>query len=368
MKVTIIYGGKSAEHEVSLRSATSVLKNLDKDDEVLLIGIAKESGKWYWQESSIIEEILENDDKLLYIKEDEENLVSVLPGGGRKAFSVSGRESFTTDVVFPVLHGTYGEDGSIQGLLEMIDIPYVGPSVLASSIAMDKEKAKILWQVAGLNVVPYMSVKKRSWTTDDKRLSIILKSETEFAYPMFVKPCSLGSSVGTSKVTNREELHIAIEKAFEWDDKILIEKFIEAREIECSVTGYNEVTVYTAGEIIPHHDFYDYEAKYIDSKGATLKIPADLDDGTCKKIRELAGKAYEALSLSSLSRIDFLMDKNNNAIYLNEANTIPGFTSISMFPKLCEAAGLPYKDLIKMLLKEAIENKTFKHSHSLQNT
>lgn len=368
MRVTIIYGGKSAEHEVSLHSATSVLKNLDKEDVLLLIGIAKQSGKWYWQEPSIVEDILKDEDKLLYIKEDEKNLVSVLPGGGKRAFSVLGKEPFTTDVVFPVLHGTYGEDGTIQGLLEIADLPYVGPSVMASSIAMDKEKTKILWQVAGLSVVPYMAVKKREWNNEERKTSLILKSETEFSYPMFVKPCSLGSSVGTSKVTNRDELNVAVKKAFEWDEKILIEKFIEAREIECSVTGYEEATVYTAGEIVPHHEFYDYEAKYIDKGGATLKIPADLDDATCKKVRSLAGKAYEVLSLSSLSRIDFLMDKNNNTIYLNEANTIPGFTSISMFPKLCEAAGLPYKDLIKMLLKKAVEHKDSHLSNSLQNT
>ena len=358
MKIAIIYGGYSAEHEVSLRSAASVLKNIDAKYEVHLIGISKKDGKWYKQDPSLREKVL--NDEALPIVEEENRLVYILPGAGKNALGTKD-ERMECDVVFPVLHGGTGEDGCIQGLLEMACIPYVGPNVLASSLAMDKEKAKILWSVSSLDVVPYVAIREQEWKDEKKRDVLLLNAQTNLGYPMFVKPSSSGSSVGTSKVQNKEELFKACENAFRCGDKILIEKFIFAREIECSVTGYKETTVYTLGEIIPHHEFYDYDAKYIDEGGATLKVPADLSDDVCKKVREMAKKAFEVLELSSLSRIDFLLDKNTGKIYLNEANTLPGFTSISMFPKLCEAAGLPYKELIEMLLKTAIENKVVRH-------
>jgi len=355
MKVAIIYGGKSSEHEISIRSASSLVRNLDKKEDLILIGIAKDSGKWYEQDASIKNELLQNANGMLPIVEDENNLVHIMPGGRAYAFSTK-KKQFEVDVVFPILHGAYGEDGSIQGLLEISQIPYVGPAVMGSSIAMDKEIAKILWQNAGLSVVPYLAIKKIEWSNSVKRSTLIDFVEKDFGYPMFIKPSSEGSSVGTAKVQKKEELFLACDEAFKYGNKILIEKFINAREIECSVTGYEHPIVYTVGEIVSHHDFYDYNAKYIDANGASLKIPADLEDLVCKKIRDIAAKAYEVLELSSLSRIDFLVDKKDGTIYLNEANTIPGFTSISMFPKLCEAAGLPYKDLITLLLNDAIKH------------
>ncbi|MGP1437764.1 MAG: D-alanine--D-alanine ligase family protein [Treponema sp.] len=358
MNVTIIYGGKSAEHEISILSASSVVRNIEEN--INLIGITKE-GKWYAQDASMVKTLKKDVNASLKIIENEECRVSVLPGEGRCSFKTP-KGVLETDVVFPVLHGSYGEDGTIQGLLEMTFLPYVGPAVMASSIAMDKDKTKILWKEKGLNVVPYIAIKKWEWQA--KKEELILLAEKDFKYPLFVKPSKTGSSVGTSKAMDRDALISSCEKAFEWDDKILIEKFITAREIECSVTGNNEATVYTAGEIVPHHEFYDYEAKYIDADGATLKIPADLDDAMYKKIRDIAGKAYEALELSSLSRIDFLLDKLDGTIYLNEVNTIPGFTSISMFPKLCEASGLPYKDLISLLLNLAIERNNARKAYS----
>lgn len=362
MVVTIIYGGRSAEHEVSLKSATSVVRNIDVSNEINLIGIAK-NGKWYVQDEKMRESLVKNPNAMLEIIERSENLVHVFPGCGTNLFATPNKQ-LKTDVVFPVLHGSYGEDGTIQGLLETAQIPYIGPNVMASSIAMDKEKTKILWKASGLSVVPYVAIRKLEWNDERKRKQLILKAETDFDYPLFVKPSKTGSSVGTSKVLDGNNLIKACENAFKWDDKILIEKFIVAREIECSVTGNEEITVYTAGEIIPHHEFYDYEAKYIDANGAALKIPADLDDSICKRIRTIAAKAYEVLELSSLSRIDFLVDKQDGTVYLNEVNTIPGFTSISMFPKLCEAAGLPYKDLIKLLIDLAIERFNAKNTYS----
>ena len=355
MKVIIIYGGTSSEHEVSCRSATSVLQNLSPTDEVHLIGISKQNGKWYAQDASIREAILSSPDMLLKVQENEEALVSIIPGAAPSAFRTKNKV-LECDVVFPVLHGSYGEDGCIQGLFEVVGVPYVGPGVLASSLAMDKERAKILWKVAGLPVVPYVSIRLKEWKNEATRESIISRSQTEFGYPMFVKPAAAGSSVGANKVQTKEELLQACDEAFIHGNKILIEKFMDAREIECSVTGYTNAKVYTAGEIISTHEFYDYDAKYIDANGAALKIPADLDDATCKKVREIAGKAYEVLSLTSLSRVDLFIDKKTHEIYLNEVNTIPGFTSISMFPKLCEAAGLQYQDLIKLLLNEAISH------------
>ena len=362
MNITVIYGGKSAEHEISLLSASSVVRNIGEENTVHLIGITKD-GSWYHQDDSM-RVLLKNDtSENLKILENEEARVLAIPGAGKSSFKTS-KGVLETDVVFPVLHGSYGEDGTIQGLLEMLGLPYVGPSVMASSIAMDKEKTKILWKEAGLNVVPYIAIKKWEWNNLTKREELLLLAENDFKYPLFIKPSKTGSSVGTSKAVDKASLIASCQEAFKWDDKILIEKFIVAREIECSVTGNEEATVYTAGEIIPHHEFYDYEAKYIDADGATLKIPADLEDGMYKKIREIAGKAYETLELSSLSRIDFLLDKKDGTIYLNEVNTIPGFTSISMFPKLCEASGLPYKELIELLLNLAIERYRLRKSYS----
>lgn len=362
MNITVIYGGKSAEHEISLLSASSVVRNIGEGNTIHLIGITKD-GSWYHQDDSM-RILLKNDaNATLKIVEDKDSLVSVIPGAGRSGFKTPKRV-LETDVVFPVLHGSYGEDGTIQGLLEMLDLPYIGPSVMASSIAMDKEKTKILWKEAGLNVVPYVAIKKWEWNNLTKRDELLSLAEKDFKYPLFVKPSKTGSSVGTSKAVDKASLIASCQEAFKWDDKILIEKFIMAREIECSVTGNEEATCYTAGEIIPHHEFYDYEAKYVDANGATLKIPADLEDGMYKRIREIAGRAYEALELSSLSRIDFLLDKTDGSLYLNEVNTIPGFTSISMFPKLCEASGLPYKELISLLLNLAIERYRLRKSYS----
>ncbi len=364
MNITIIYGGKSAEHEISILSASSVVRNIEEENTIHLIGITKD-GVWYHQDDSMCLLLKNNANENLKILENEDSRISVIPGAGKHAFRTS-KGVLETDVVFPVLHGSYGEDGTIQGLLEMLDLPYVGPSVMASSIAMDKEKTKILWKEAGLSVVPYVAIKKWEWNNPDKREEFLNLAEKDFKYPLFVKPSKTGSSVGTSKANDKASLIASCEQAFKWDDKILIEKFIVARELECSVTGNEAAVVYTAGEIIPHHEFYDYNAKYIDADGATLKIPADLDYGMYKKIRYIAAKAYEALELSSLSRVDFLLDKNDGTVYLNEVNTIPGFTSISMFPKLCEASGLPYKELISTLFDLAIERHKARKSYSFK--
>lgn len=361
MNIALIYGGKSGEHEVSIRSASSIARTIPQDTHtVILIGINKK-GLWYVQDNAQIETLKERADALLTIEEKAENLVSIIPGGGTsgafcRARSATGahNSAIPVDVVFPVLHGSFGEDGTIQGLFEMANVPYVGGGVMASALAMDKEKTKTLWQAAGLPVVPFVSVKYHEWNAEAERRSLILKIEKDFSYPVFVKPANAGSSVGASKASTAEELEKKAGEAFAWDDKIIIEPFIPAREIECSVTGNEAPVAYTPGEIIPTHEFYDYDAKYINPKGASLKIPADISEQATKKIRLLAVQAYKVLDLSGLSRVDFFIDKRNDTLFLNEINTIPGFTSISMFPKMCEASGLPYSELVLKLVHLAI--------------
>ena len=348
MNIAIIYGGRSGEHEVSLVSASFVVRAIGSEHTVHLIGITK-NGEWYLQPESLLEHIRKDTSAVLTIECNKAARVAVIPGGGVTAgLSVNG-QPITADVVFPVLHGSFGEDGTIQGLFEMADLPYVGGGVLASSAAMDKEKTKIIWQHEQLPIVPFL------WDNPKERERFIVQAEKELEYPLFIKPCRVGSSVGAGKATNRVELLQTMQEAFLWDNKVLIEARIAAREIECSVTGNDECVVYTPGEIIPSHEFYDYDAKYIDPDGAQLKIPADIDDEQRREIRNIAGKAYQALDLSGLARVDFFIDKKTKKIYLNEVNTIPGFTAISMFPKMCEASGMPYRELIMHLFELAIE-------------
>lgn len=354
MKIVILYGGKSSEHEISLLSASSVVRNIDlKKHEVSLIAITKK-GQWFLQDDSEISRIQNDKNAVLRISENNE-AVFIAPGlGGDRGFKTAS-QTIPCDVVFPVLHGAFGEDGTIQGLLEIAQVPYVGCGVMASSLTMDKEKTKQVWQTQNLPVVPYMTVKKHEFLTNDTKTKIIEETEQKFTYPVFVKPCNAGSSVGTAKVRDRGFLEKALEEAFSWDEKVLIEPFIDAREIECSVIGNQTPIVSVLGEIIPTHEFYDYEAKYNDPNGANFFIPARISSEETEKIKVLAQKAYEAVDASGFSRVDFFIDKQSNEIYLNEINTIPGFTSISMFPKMCEAAGIPYKTIIERLLDLAVE-------------
>lgn len=354
MNIAIIYGGRSGEHEVSLRSASSIVRTIGSGHTLYLIGITKD-GKWYLQPDNALAHIKQDSNAILAVSIDEALRVAVVPGGGCAAgLTVSGK-CLPVDVVFPVLHGSFGEDGTIQGLFEMAGIPYVGGGVLASSAAMDKEKTKIIWQHSQLPVVPFLCIHKTQWDNPDVQHEMIIQAEKELEYPLFVKPCRVGSSVGAAKVNNRADLLVRVQDAFIWDTKILIEACIDAREIECSVTGNEDCVVYTPGEIIPSHEFYDYDAKYTDPNGAQLHIPADIDDEQRRTIRSIARKAYQALDLAGLARVDFFIDRKSKKIYLNEVNTIPGFTSISMFPKMCEASGLPYQELIMHLLQLAVE-------------
>ncbi len=363
MNIAVIYGGRSGEHEISLISAASIVRGIKKENKVFLIGITKD-GKWYLQDDDEYQRILNDKSAALSIKNDEKKSVSLIPGGKNNCFVVDGR-TLKVDIVFPALHGTYGEDGTIQGLFEMCDIPYVGCTHLSSAITMDKEKTKMIWQSLGLPVVPYVCMKRSTILNSIVYDAAIEDIEKELGYPMFVKPCCAGSSNGANKANDRRELSCALTEAFLWDDKVLIEKAINAREVECSVTGNSvtfpselnceEVIAYIPGEIAPSHTFYDFDAKYNDPDGARLLIPAELSENDLEKIRKTACAAYKALDATGLSRVDFFIDKDTKALYLNEINTLPGFTSISMFPKMCEAAGLAFEDLVELLIQEGLE-------------
>lgn len=363
MNVILLYGGKSGEHEISLLSCASVIRNISPRHRVSLISISK-SGKWHLEENSVLAEIRENPDAQLSVHEKPENEVTVAFGGGKNAVFSARGTFIPCDIVIPVLHGTYGEDGTVQGLLEMAGVPFAGCGTLSSAASMDKETAKILFKAAGIKTVPSVCLSRAQINDSSLYDTLVENAVAQLGFPLFVKPCAAGSSDGASKAKNRRELSFALMEAFSWDDKVLIEKAIDAREVECSVTG-NSVCAsaekpctllksYGPGEIAPRHEFYDYDAKYKDPDGAELKIPAPLDEDSLAYIRETAKKAYRAVNASGLSRVDFFVERTTGEIFLNEINTMPGFTDISMFPKMCVADGLSFTELIDLLIEEGI--------------
>lgn len=361
MNIALIYGGRSGEHEISLISAASIARGIDKKNTVTLIGITKD-GTWFLQNESEYNRICKVKDASLKIEESDENKIYVVPGGKNKAFRTK-NGSLNIDVVFPALHGTYGEDGTIQGLLDMADIPYIGCSTMASALTMDKEKTKQILKSSEIPVVPYICIKRCDLNNSQRYDEIFQRCIDELGFPLFIKPCCAGSSNGANKAENEKEFSFYLMEAFTWDDKVLVEKSINAREIECSVTGNSTtanpnceaetVRAYIPGEILPTHTFYDFDAKYNDPDGAKLLIPADISTDLIETVRSTAVRAYKALDCSGLSRIDFFIDRDTGELYLNEINTLPGFTSISMFPKMCEKAGLKFAELIKLLIEEA---------------
>ncbi len=362
MNIALIYGGRSGEHEISLVSAASIARGIDKKNTVTLIGITKD-GRWFLQSNDEYERICKDKNASFKITESEENKISVVPGGKNNAFCTK-NGSLNIDVAFPALHGTYGEDGTIQGLLDMADIPYVGCSTMSSAVTMDKEKTKQILKSAEIPIVPYICIKRCDLNNSQRYDEIFQRCIDELGFPLFIKPCCAGSSNGANKATTPKELSFYLMEAFTWDDKVLVEKSINAHEIECSVTGNsttanpnNEsetVRAYIPGEILPTHTFYDFDAKYNDPNGAALLIPANIPTDLIETIRTTAVRAYKALDCSGLSRVDFFIDKDTEDLYLNEINTLPGFTSISMFPKMCEKAGLKFSELINLLIEEAI--------------
>ena len=368
MNIVLLYGGKSGEHEISLVSASSVARNISPEHTVHLISVTK-YGAWYAEEKAELERICKDKTATLQVHAEEKNRVSIIPGGGCSGAFYVNKKVIPADVVLPILHGTFGEDGTVQGLLEIANVPYVGCGVFASAATMDKEETKILWEYAGLPVVPSLCITRadiNDSSSYDKKVQLAIDT---LGFPLFVKPCSAGSSDGASKATNERELSFALMEAFQWDNKVLVEKAIDAREVECSVTG-NSVTydpskpetLLTAGEIVPKHTFYDYDAKYNDPDGAELKIPAEITPELTEKIRSMALKAYKAVNASGLSRVDFFISRSDGSLYLNEINTIPGFTSISMFPKMCESENLSFTNLLEKLFLQALASYKAKNA------
>ena len=350
LNICILFGGVSPEHEVSLRSAESVLNNIDKEKyNVLPVGITRD-GVWYLYGGTDYSELpgskWENHPDNLKV------IVSPVSGQGLVIFSPDGVRTVKLDCVFPVLHGENGEDGSVQGLLQLAGIPCVGCSVAASAAAMDKTMTKLVADKEGITQAKWLLVKKSVF--ERKVEETISRIESCFDYPVFVKPAGTGSSVGVSKVKEVGELQAALEKAFEYDSKVLVEEFIDGHEIEVAVLGNGEPYASVCGEIISGAEFYDYDAKYITDTSQCV-IPAEISEETSETIRDTAVKIYKAMGCSGLSRVDFFVKKDGSGVVFNEINTIPGFTSISMYPKLMVASGIEYPKLIDKLIELAIE-------------
>ena len=357
-RIGILFGGRSGEHEVSLRSAASVISALDPEKyEAVPIGITKE-GRWLVgaaanqmllpaaetaQAKRELGEALRNGDSVMLSA--DPNVAALVPA------SRAPSEALRVDVMFPVLHGTFGEDGAVQGLLDLAGLPYVGSGVLGSAVGMDKDVQKRLFLQAKLPVGEFLAVPRAEW--EKSRARTLRTIQKKFRFPIFVKPATLGSSVGMTKAHDAKELAAAMDLAGEFGQKIMVERTIRGREIEVSVLGNEDPKASIPGEIAPHREFYDYTAKYLE-EGTRLMIPAKLTRAQVKKFQELGVRAYRTLELLGMARVDFFLENRTGRILLNEVNTIPGFTSISMYPKLWEASGLSYPRLLDRLIELAL--------------
>jgi D-alanine-D-alanine ligase len=375
LRIGVIYGGRSSEHEVSLASAASVIANLDRQRyEPVPIRIDRD-GRWSIPDKPpttvVAAEVIAKArqdagravrparEAFLVPHPGEETLITI-----QRAEEASGRENaylagLGLDVLFPVLHGPYGEDGTVQGLLELADVPYVGSGVLASAVSMDKAAMKVCFAARGLPMVDHIVVSRREWLGGPEPVAALV--ESRLGYPVFVKPANLGSSVGISKVKQPDRLGPAIALAAEFDRKIVVEAAVPAaREIECSVVGNELPEASVPGEILPTREFYDYDAKYLEESQAL--IPAPLDEALTAEVRRLACEAFLAVEAAGFARVDFLLSGTTGRLYVNEINTIPGFTTISMFPKLWEAAGVSYAEVLDRLIELAFERHSAKQS------
>ncbi len=341
-KVGVIFGGRSGEHEVSLKSARSVMDALDKNKyEIIPIGIKKD-GKWICGDNPL-EELTNNE------KSGKNYEVTLFPQPGKGLWKFDPVEKLTElDVIFPVLHGPYGEDGTLQGFLEMADIAYVGSGVAGSALGMDKILMKKIFLYEGMKISNFVGVNRRKWERDNSKY--LQQINAELNYPLFVKPANLGSSVGISKVKSELELEEAVDIAFGYDSKVVVEENLDGKEIEVSVLGNETPRTSICGEIIPSKEFYDYEAKYLDDN-SELIIPANITDKLSDETRDIAARAFRALDAKGLARIDFFVNPKTENIYINEINTMPGFTEISMYPKLWEDTGISYKELLTEVIE-----------------
>ena len=352
IRLAILFGGRSGEHEVSIASATSVLQAIDRQKYDVLPVYLTPEGRWLPEVEPTY--LLQSGAQppmqpavLLSSDPQQRGLLPLSAGAGARAEGAR-----AVDVVFPLLHGTYGEDGTVQGLLELADIPYVGAGVLGSAVGMDKGVMKVLLQAAGLPVVPHLVVRRLDWEQDP--VAVHTQILRTLSLPLFVKPANLGSSVGVSKVKQVEELPAALELACQYDRRLLVEQGLDCRELECSVLGNDDPQVSVVGEIVSHREFYDYEAKY--GKGQSeLLIPAAIAPALADELRRMAVVAFRAVDAAGLARVDFFLEGQTGKPYVNEINTLPGFTTVSMYPKLWEASGLPYDQLIDRLVQLALE-------------
>jgi D-alanine-D-alanine ligase len=347
IKVAVLFGGESAEHEISILSANNIIDAMDKGKyEIYLVGITKD-GKWYGGESA--KEILDSGKKRHVISEND--LLAFMPGkAGENIVYVSDtKKRIGPDVIFPILHGPMGEDGTVQGMLKLACIPFIGSDVLGSSVGMDKDVMKRLFRESGIPIGRYRVLLSH----EKEKLSFDTLAD-ELGLPLFIKPANMGSSVGVHNVNNRVEFYAALDDAFNFDRKIIIEEFIKGREIECAVLGNENPITSAPGEICTSHDFYSYNAKYIDEQGAKLSIPAILPEAKKEEIRELAIRSFQSLCCEGLSRVDFFL-KDDGTVIVNEVNTIPGFTSISMYPMLFKESGIGYSALIDRLINLALD-------------
>jgi D-alanine-D-alanine ligase len=349
LRVGVLFGGRSGEHEVSLISAASVIQALDPAKyEAVPIGITKD-GRWLAGTSAhkmlppALNEVLRSGDRVMLSA--DPNVAALVPAGDAR------QETLRVDIVFPVLHGTFGEDGTVQGLLDLAGLPYVGSGVLGSAVGMDKDMQKRLFLQAKLPVGDFLAIPRAEW--EQSRAKVLRAIQKKFRFPVFVKPATLGSSVGMAKAHNIKELAAAMDLAGEFAQKILVERTIRGREIELSVLGNDDPKASIPGEIVPHREFYDYTAKYLED-GTRLLIPAKLTRAQVKRFQEYAVRAFRALECLGMARVDFFLEQRTGRILLNEVNTIPGFTSISMYPKLWEASGLSYRNLLDRLIELAL--------------
>lgn len=347
-RVAVVFGGRSGEHEVSVVSAKNIIEAADKEKyEIIPIGITKD-GKWLTGEKTI-QQFQNNDYSGL------EEVTLNTKSGSKELLNLKDDNTYTKlkiDIFFPALHGPFGEDGTIQGLFEIANVPYTGCGVLASSVGMDKLTTKALLDEAGISVIPYLGFNKHAWDQNADEVMHRILSELEL--PVFIKPSNMGSSVGVSKVKKKDELKKAIEFALEFDHRILVEKALNVRELECSILGNDEPKASRVGEVIVGGEFYDYKDKYVDGK-STTKVPADINPQLERTIQAQSIKAYKLLDCSGLARSDIFYDKGTKEIYINEVNTFPGFTPISMYPKNWKASGLAYPDLIDEIIKLGFE-------------
>jgi len=352
--VGMIFGGRSGEHEISLLSAQGVMAAIDRERyEVVPIGITKE-GRWLASgdpmKALASGELAKSNHAALLAEPSQQGLMRL--EGGTQEQALTAVKVAELDVIFPILHGPFGEDGTVQGLLELAGLPYVGAGVAASAVGMDKILFKGIMLAHGLPIVPYVAIKRKEWEqTPDE---VIARIEAEIGYDAFVKPANLGSSVGIAKAHNQDELRAALDDAARYDRKLLVEKAVDGREIEVSVLGNDAPIASVPGEIVPSNEFYDYAAKYLDGESQLL-IPAPIPDEVAEQVRELAVRAYVAIDCAGMARADFLLDRRTGEVYVNELNTLPGFTPISMYPKLWEASGIPYAELIGRLIELALE-------------